>query len=78
MKQRRITFKFDDRSLESIDKLIAQQRMVPLRLFGGVEHLDDLLLPFCACGRLSSQCDGSRKRCPANALRAALNPESNA
>lgn len=32
----------------------------------GVEHPDDLLLPFCACGRVWSQCDGSRRGCRAS------------
>jgi hypothetical protein len=26
-------------------------------------EVDDLSLPFCACGRSWSQCDGSRKGC---------------
>lgn len=29
----------------------------------GVKQTDDLALPFCACGRVWSQCDGSRAKC---------------
>lgn len=29
----------------------------------GAEHVEDLSLPFCACGRFLSQCDGSRRGC---------------
>lgn len=27
------------------------------------ERVEDLALPFCACGRLWSECDGSRAAC---------------
>jgi len=29
----------------------------------GAKHAEDLMLPFCACGRLWSECDGSRAAC---------------
>lgn len=29
----------------------------------GAKEVDDLVLPFCACGRLHSECDGSRRAC---------------
>lgn len=30
----------------------------------GVEHVDQLQQPFCACGHVVSRCDGSRRACP--------------
>ena len=32
----------------------------------GVEHLDDLLLPFCACGHLWSRCERTQSWCRLN------------
>lgn len=29
----------------------------------GLDYVDQLLQPFCACGRVVSRCDGSRKAC---------------
>jgi hypothetical protein len=28
-----------------------------------VSEIDDMLLPYCVCGRRWSQCDGSRAKC---------------
>jgi hypothetical protein len=29
----------------------------------GLSHTDQLTQPFCACGRVVSMCDGSRRAC---------------
>lgn len=37
--------------------------------FDAMEQADGLMMPFCACGRIHSACDGSRRACRKGGVR---------